>query len=213
MTVARKPAVRRALAKAKPRVAPGDRRATAKNQRLAGVGAEAVLRATGKDWDQWLAVLDRAGAKKMTHKEIALLLSRKCNVPDWWSQMVTVGYEQARGLRDVYQHADGYAANTSRTFEISVEKLFDAWSDPRVRSRWMAKAPVEVRRAVEPKSIRMAWKSGGSRVEVNFFAKGTGRSQVQVEHAKLPSTTAVARQKTYWAAALARLKALLEDER
>lgn len=211
--VGKKPAVRKAIAKSRPVVAARAGRAQPKNLRLAGVGSEAVQRATGKDWDEWLKVLDRAGAKTMTHKEIAILLSRRCGVPDWWSQMVTVGYEQARGLRDVYQHADGYAANTSRTFEISVEQLFEAWSDPRVRSRWMAKAPVEVRRAVEPKSIRMAWKTGGSRVEVNFFAKGTDRSQVQVEHAKLPSAAAVTRQKTFWAAALARLKALLEDER
>jgi hypothetical protein len=188
-------------------------RAKAKNLRLAGVGNDAVIRATGKGWDEWLRILDRAGAKRMTHKEIALLLSRKCGVPNWWSQMVTVGYEQARGLRDVYQHADGYAANTSRTFEVDVTRLFEAWSDTRTRARWLPKAPVEVRRAVEPKSIRMAWQTGGSRVEANFFSKGAGRSQVQVEHAKLPSSAAVTRQKTYWSDALARLKALLEEER
>jgi uncharacterized protein YndB with AHSA1/START domain len=184
-----------------------------KNVRLAGVGTEAVQRATGRNWDEWLKVLDRAGAKTMGHKEIALLLSRRCGVPDWWSQMVTVGYEQARGLRDVYQHADGYAANASRTFEVDVQQLFCAWSDPRQRARWLPKAPVEVRRAVEPRSIRMTWTTGSSRVDVNFFPKGAGRSQVQVEHAKLPSTSAVTRQKSYWSAALVRLKALLEDGR
>ena len=208
-----KPPVRKAVARPKSRAPARGRGAAAKNLRLAGVGNDAVQRATGKSWDEWLKVLDRAGAKKMPHKEIALLLSRKCNVPNWWSQMVTVGYEQARGLRDVYQHADGYAANTSRTFEVGVEALFGAWKDPRLRSRWMARAPVEVRRAVDAKSIRMTWTAGASRVEANFFAKGAGRSQVQVEHAKLPSSASVARQKTYWSAALARLKALLEDER
>lgn len=183
------------------------------NLRLAGVTSEAVHRATGKTWDEWLRVLDRAGAKRMTHKGIALLLSRRCGVPDWWSQMVTVGYEQARGLRDVYQHADGYAANATRTYEVNVEQLFGAWNDPRVRAQWLPRAPVEVRRAVAPKSLRMAWTTGASRVEVNFFAKGAGRSQVQVEHGKLPSSSAVTRQKTYWSAALTRLKAVLEDER
>src|SRR5438477_4460827 len=88
--------------------------------RLAGVGSDAVMRATGKGWNEWLDLLDREGAKQMPHKDIALFLSRKCGVPNWWSQMVPVGYEQARGLRDVYQHADGYAANASRTFEVGV---------------------------------------------------------------------------------------------
>jgi len=201
-------AVRKPLATARKVVV-----ANGKNLRLAGVGSESVARATGKGWDEWLKVLDRAGARSMEHKEIALLLSRKCGVPNWWSQMVTVGYEQARGLRDVYQHADGYAANTSRTFEVDVERLFGAWKDPRVRLRWMMQAPVELRRAVEPKSIRMTWTNGDSRVEANFFAKGPGRSQVQVEHARLPNARAVTRQKAYWAEALARLKALLDEAR
>jgi len=203
----RKPAVRPAARRT------GTARVDPRNLRLAGVGSDAVQRATGKGWDEWLKLLDRAGARTMQHKDIALLLSRKCGVPDWWSQMVTVGYEQARGLRDVYQHADGYAANASRTYEVNLERLFDAWHDPKARARWLPRAPLEVRRAVDGKSLRMAWKTGGSRVEVNFFAKGAGRSQVQVEHGKLPSTAAVTRQKTYWASALARLKALLEDER
>jgi hypothetical protein len=188
-------------------------RGKARHARLAGVGSDAVLKATGKDWDQWLAILDRAGAKKMSHKDIALYLSRRCAVPNWWSQMVTVGYEQARGLRDVYQHADGYAANASRTIDVSLERLYGAWSDPRTRARWLPRAPLEVRRSIAGKSIRMAWKSGGSRVIVNFAGKGPAKSSVYVEHGKLASSAAVTRQKTYWAAALARLKAVLEDER
>lgn len=208
-TVLRKPPVRKAVAKPRVvRLAPN-----AKNLRLAGVGSEAVQRATGKSWDEWLKLLDRAGAKSMPHKEIALLLSRKCGVPDWWSQMVTVGYEQARGLRDVYQHADGYAANASRTFEVGIEHLFGAWSDPKSRARWLPKAPLEVRRAVAGKSMRMTWTVGGSRVDVNFFAKGAGKSQVQVEHACLASSAAVSRQKAYWSDALARLKAILDEGR
>jgi uncharacterized protein YndB with AHSA1/START domain len=206
-TSVHKPALRKPVARPKPRPA-----VSARNLRLAGVGTEAVERATGKGWDEWLKVLDRAGAKTMPHKEIALLLSRKCGVPDWWSQMVTVGYEQARGLRDIYQHADGYAANATRTYEVSVENLFSAWSDPKARARWLPRAPLELRRAVDGKSMRMTWTSGKSRVEVNFFAKGTAKSQVQVEHGKLPSARAVTRQKAYWSEALGRLKAVLEDE-
>jgi hypothetical protein len=188
------------------------RKVDSKNLRLAGVGSEAVQRATGKSWDEWLRVLDRAGAKRLAHKEIALHLSRKCGVPNWWAQMVTVGYEQARGLRDVYQHADGYAANATRTYEVNLERLFEAWHDPKSRAQWLPKAPIEVRRAVDRKSLRMTWTTGRSRVDVNFLAKGAGRSQVQVEHARLPSSAAVTRQKTFWSAALARLKALLERE-
>ena len=171
-----------------------------------------VKRATGRKRAEWFKLLDRFGAARREHREIADLLARKQGVPGWWAQMVTVGYEQARGLRDVYQHADGFAANASRTYEVSVESLFVAWNDPKARARWLPRAPLELRRAVNGKSMRLAWNPGGSRVLVSFVAKGAGRSQVQVEHGKLPSAAAVTRQKAYWSEALGRLKAVLEDE-
>ncbi len=39
-------------------------------------------------------LLDRTGAKEMAHRDIATLLHEKYGVPEWWAQMVTVGYEQ-----------------------------------------------------------------------------------------------------------------------
>jgi len=181
--------------------------------RLAGVGTEAVLRATGRPWDEWLTVLDRAGAQRLPHKDIAQLLSRKFGVPDWWSQMVTVGYEQARGLRAPGERAEGFAANASRTIDAGVAHLYDAWSDAATRERWLLDAPVEVRRSTDGKSMRLTWTPGESRVAVTFAAKGPGKSQVAVEHAKLADARAAKTQKAYWTAALARLKALLESKR
>ncbi len=212
----RKPAVRKALAKRK--TAPRGRVVTgklgAKGVRLAGVGTEAVLRATGRAWEEWLTVLDRAGAKALPHKEIALMLSRKFGVPDWWSQMVTVGYEQARGLRVVNQKADGFAANASRTVGIALDRLYEAWSDPRVRARWLPDAPMEIRRSTDGKSMRITWNAGpGSSVEVGFYSKGADKSMVQVQHSKLASAAAVKRQKAFWGDALERLKSLLEAPR
>jgi len=208
----KRPAVRRKLAAApKDRsVARGGSRSGAAALRLAGVGSDAVFKATGRAWDEWLKVLDRAGAKALPHKDIALMMSRKFDVPDWWSQMVTVGYEQARGLRLVNQRADGFSANASKTVQVELDKLYAAWSEPRQRSRWLPDAPLEVRRATDRKSMRITWTAGGSSVEVGFFDKGAGKSLVQVQHNKLRDAASVRRQKTYWGEALGRLKALLE---
>ena len=65
----------------------------------AGISSEAVHAKTGKTWPEWFAVLDKAGASGWPHKDIATHLHDKCGCPDWWSQMVTVGYEQARGRK------------------------------------------------------------------------------------------------------------------
>jgi hypothetical protein len=208
----RKPAVRKAPARSKAtlqrRVVRGN--LAAKSVRLAGVGTDVVLKATGRAWEEWIKVLDRAGAKSLPHKDIALLLSRQFQVPNWWSQMVTVGYEQARGLRVPNQAANGYAANASRTVATPLGKLYGAWNDPQVRARWLADAPVVVRKCTDGKSIRMTWTVGNSNVDVGFHAKGDGKSMVAVQHGKLAKAADVARQKAYWSEALDRLKAFLE---
>ncbi len=213
MTVGAKarPAVRKATAKVPRARAASARRVAARPLRLAGVGNQAVTRATGKDWNDWLSLLDRAGAKRMSHKDIALLLSRKFGVPDWWSQMVTVGYEQARGLREAHQSGSGYRASASRTVATQVDRLYDAWKDPRLRERWLPGAPIQVRRATDGKSMRITWTVGSTDVDVNFIGKGPEKSMVQVQHGKLASAASVTRQKAFWAKALERLKALLES--
>ena len=64
--------------------------------------------------------------------------SKKYKVEGWWSQAVTVGYERIKGLRARGQRRDGsYEANKSRTYNVPVGTLFDAWADARVRGRWL----------------------------------------------------------------------------
>jgi uncharacterized protein YndB with AHSA1/START domain len=181
--------------------------------RLAGLGTGAVMRATGRAWSEWLTVLDRAGARSMEHKDIARLLSRRFGVPDWWSRMVTVGYEEARGLRVARERADGFAATASRTVQAPVGRLFDAWSDDASRERWLLDAPVEVSRSSDGRSMRMTWRRNGSPVAVSFQSRGPGKSQVAVEHGRLRSAASARTQKAFWSAALDRLKALLESAR
>src|SRR5262245_56075582 len=158
---------------------------------FAGISSGAVERATGKPWADWLKILDKSGAKKRPHKEIAIYLHEECGVGEWWAQMVTVGYEQARGLREQHQKGEFYSIGGSKTVNVPVAELFRAWSDARRRGRWLPGARLEVRRATADKSMRITWEpgetgpQGGTNVDVNFFPAGTGKSKVSVEHDKL----------------------------
>jgi hypothetical protein len=201
----KRPATRKAVRATKAR-----RPAAAKSVRYGGVTSDAVLRATGKAWEEWLKILDRAGAKAMPHKDIALMLSRQFNVSDWWSQMVTVGYEQARGLRKLYEKADGFSANASKTFMAPLDRLYAAWNDPATRAQWLPDAPIEIKRSTDGKSMTITWTLGGSQVDVGFYASPSGRNRVAVEHRRLPDTAAVLQQKKFWKDALERLRALME---
>ncbi len=182
-----------------------------KTEQKYGFSTDAVRAKTGKTWDEWLELLDAEHAKKMPHKEIARLLSAKYHVPDWWSQMVTVGYERARGLRAVHQKANGYSANASKTFHASLGKLYAACADEATRAKWLGKRKYSVSRATPNKSLRIAWgKDGATRVALNLYAKGKTKSMIQVQHDKLESAGEVEQMKTYWKLALEKLDRLLE---
>src|SRR6266850_1529285 len=170
---------------------------------------EAVESKTGKNWNRWFKHLDAAGAKKMSHQEIAAHLSEKHDVRPWWTQMVAVTYEQARGLRNKHEEPQGYEISVSRTIDASVSKAFKAWADDKTRKKWLP-SNLTIRKATANKSLRITWSDTTTSVAVAFAAKAKAKTQVVAQHSKLPDAKAAAKMKKFWAAALDRLKGLLE---
>jgi uncharacterized protein YndB with AHSA1/START domain len=181
-----------------------------KHEQYAGIGSDAVQAKTGRTWAEWIAALDKAGAADWPHKRIAEHVHEEFGCPGWWSQMVTVGYEQAKGLRVKHQTATGYNANASKTIAVPVAKLYKAWSDPKVRDKWLIGAKkIVVRKATPNKSLRITWTDGKTSLEVGFYPKGAGKSQVAVQHSKLSSVQDVEMMKKCWRGALDKLESQL----
>jgi len=177
---------------------------------LAGISTAAVARATGHGWNYWLLALDKAGAAALPHREIVAVLYKKLGLKkSWWLQMITVGYEQARGLRKLNEKSDGFVATVSRTISVPISALFAAWEEGR-RGDWLPDA-IEVRRATRNKSMRITWPDG-SGVDVNFYDKGGNKAIVAIEAGKLPDEGAVAAVKQLWGSTLDRLKSTLEGK-
>ena len=165
---------------------------------LAGMSDAVIKEKTGCPWERWVVALDHHGAATMAHRDIAKLVSEKYKVPAWWTQAVTVGYERIKGRRAIGQRLDGsYEANKSRTFNVPVQDLFDAWATPARRRRWLNGARVNERTASAPKSMRLDWADGGI-VAVWFMAKGAQKSSVSVQHSKLATKAAADGLKQYW---------------
>jgi hypothetical protein len=162
--------------------------------------ADAPLEAkTGRTWEQWVRTLDQHDAARMAHPDIARLVSDTYGVQAWWTQTVTVGYERIKGLRVRGQRRDGtYEASKSRTFNVPVAELFDAWAEAPVRKRWLDAAGAKVRSATAPKAMRILWPDG-SVVIVGFTAKGPAKSSVAIAHTKLPDRETANQLKGYWA--------------
>ncbi len=169
----------------------------------------AVKAKTGKTWSEWFKILDAAGAKRMTHQEIVARLSKKRGVGPWWQQMVTVTYEQARGLREKHQKPEGYEISVSRTIGAPISKAFKAWTDEKIRKQWLP-ANLTIRKATTNKSLRISWEDGDTSLAVAFYPKGAGKCQVVAQHSKIPDAKAAAKMKRSWAQALDRLKEGLE---
>lgn len=175
-----------------------------------GIGDDAVKAATGKTWSQWLKSLDAAGAKGKSHKEIVAIVAGAFDIGPWWQQMVTVGYEQARGLRKKHERPDGFSVSGSKTVSVPVATLFQAWNDSRKRKTWLGDHAIRVRTATAPKSMRITWSDKASTLTVNFYAKGADKSQVALDHMKLPDEKQAAKFKKFWSQRLDQLKSALE---
>lgn len=170
---------------------------------------EAVKAKTGKTWKDWFSVLDKAGARKMTHQEIVKFLNSQHDVGPWWQQMVTVTYEQQRGLRGKHEKPDGYQISVSRTLEVSLPTLYEAFKNEKKRRTWLGEKELKIRKATADKSLRVNWVDGKTSLEINFYDKSKSRSQVVVQHSKLPDGKAAVRMKSYWSKALDRLRETL----
>lgn len=172
---------------------------------------EAVKAKTGKNWKQWFTILDKAGAKKLSHPEIVKYLNDEHEVGPWWRQMVTVSYEQARGLRQLHQKPGGFEISVSRTINVPLARLYKAFATDKARNSWLTEDKLGVRTSTTNKSIRGAWNEVQTSLEISFVPKGDDKSQVVVTHRKLPNAKASATMKAFWGKALDRLRASLEE--
>jgi hypothetical protein len=202
-------AARTQLRKQKPSAHPAEPRPE-EYARIAGKSDAIIKERTGCNWERWVKALDRAKAHSWTHREIARYVADKYRIPGWWAQTVTVGYERIKGLRAVGQRRDGsFEANKSKTYSVPLERLYQAFHDREMRARWLPDVDLTVRTATRNKSMRITWPDRSS-VDVGFTSKGASKSQVAVQHAKLPDRDAASSMKQYWASRLDELeKALL----
>ncbi len=78
------------------------------------VSDDVVKKATGKTWDEWFMLLNKAGVKQMDHSEIAHFLSTRYISNGWWAQMVTVEYERMLAKR-----------KSGRASKVSISELLE----------------------------------------------------------------------------------------
>lgn len=176
---------------------------------LAGMSDVAIKSRTGCTWERWVHALDYVKAYTWPHRDIADYVYEKFKTSGWWAQSVTVGYERIKGLRAIGQRRDGgFEASKSRVFPVPLAKLYRAFRDTRTRARWLPGVKLTIRTATPNKSMRITWPDQTS-VALGFSRKGTSKSQVAIQHGRLPDRKAAECLKEFWTDRLGALGTVL----
>jgi hypothetical protein len=203
---ARKRAIRTRMAKTGERYAAARRQVGRPDPPVTddlGMSDEAIRRRTGRGWKEWIRLLDAWDATENTHRDIARHVHDEHGVDGWSAQAVAVGYERARGLRDVHQKADGYCAYASKTYPVDALTLSKAFTEARRRNRWLEPGTLRVPTSTPGRSARFDVGDGDLRLVAWFTEKGESKSIVHLEVDRLGGPDDVEREKAFWKERLA----------
>ena len=173
-----------------------------------------AIKATGRGFDHWFAVLDAFDTRTKGHTAAAAHLSEVHGVRSWHSQMITVAYERARGLRSLNQSCSGdFQVGVSKAMPAGIEPIVDAMRD----RGWLEGADPELVRAYpssaawkrnRPDLAKLRFKWGAGTVEIRVTAK-KGGATVVADNMKLADAAQVDRRRKQWRGALEALKSHL----
>ncbi len=166
------------------------------------ISDEAVQEATGKTWNEWFTLLEQLDVADLSHKEIARTLHDEHSVSGWWAQTITVEYERSTGRREVGQASDGtYQTAVSRTVAGGLDDVLASWKELVAGKSEFDGVDLSGEPAVTESENWRYWRTGladGSRISVVIGKKDGGKSQLAVNHEKLPDKEAIDRWKQYW---------------
>jgi hypothetical protein len=148
------------------------------------ISDEKLQAATGRSRGQWHDLLDEQKAIEWTHTQIATWLRETHDVDGWWAQGVTVGYEQARGMRVPGQQPDGtFSTSASKTVELSQADALDLAIE--AYGAAAGSAPVTVSREAKHPAAR--WKLVDGSTVLVTVSPGGAQSRIVLTHSKLDS--------------------------
>lgn len=202
------------------------------HKQIGRVSSASVFKATGKNWDEWLAILDKAGARSWTRSEIVAFLKKKYKLRPWWQQGVTHGFEVATGRRIDGQNAKGqYTITATKSMPCNVKKVWklviskegkEAWLKPLYEVAVEAGKTFEtedgffgeIRTLKKDRRIRMTWQdpnwNKNTVVQLTLVDKPNGKSILVIDHSQILDLRIQARLRKRWKDAVSALQQLAE---
>lgn len=164
-----------------------------------------IEKATGISWDDWLSYFDEIGAKDLSHKEIAERVHEKLvhlENGGWWSQGVTVAYEQHIGRREPGQRSDGsYETSASKTVDGTMDDVLEKWIQLTTDKPGFNGVALEKEPTWSATEKWRNWRCAlvdGTRVAVSIYQKTPEKASLGLGHLKLKSNDEAETWKVYW---------------
>lgn len=165
-----------------------------------------IEEATGMAWEQWLKYFEGIGAKDSSHKEIAQKAYDKMSSGQesrgWWSQSVSVAYEQHIGRRKPGQRSDGtYEVTVSKTIDGNMDEAMNYWTNLMSGKKEFAGVSLVDEASTSSTPKWRHWRvnlSDDTKLTVSATDKGEKKSILSVTNAKLKSSSDAERWRQYW---------------
>ncbi len=189
-------------------------------RKIGKVTTESVFKGSGRHWDEWVALLNKAGARSWSHAEIVSFLKRKHKLGPWWQQGVTSGYEVAIGRRAEGQDAKGkYMVTATKSLPRGAAAVWnfllsraglDVWLQPlspvqiRPKTSFETKDGFygEVRTVARGRRARLQWndpeREERTTVEVMLVGKPGGKSILVFNHTGIGDTKTREQFRSRW---------------
>lgn len=183
-----------------------------------------VKKHTGKEWSDWIKILNNLGCRNWSHKEVVALLKAKFKLTPWWQQVVARGFHVKTGIRSPQQTLKGtYTTTVTKSFNLNPQQLYSFVISPKGQKIWLhpldplsfkQKEPFEclgeifgeVRIVKINKTLRLTWNCEDwprkTHVQLNIYSKGKNKSMLVLNHTDLPSLKAKKQMHTHWRKAI-----------
>ena len=163
---------------------------------------EVIVATTGRDWDEWVRLIEAGPGRGAGHTTIATWLRDELDIDAWWAQAITIGFERITGLRLPGQMPDGtFTVSRTRIVAADTAVLRAMLLDDADRVELIPRFDLALRSKPESKALRFSFAQDGEPLGIvafTFDSAPKDRARVTVTHEKLDSLDLGEHWKEFW---------------
>lgn len=202
-------------------------------EKVGRVPTDSVFKHTGRDWDDWIKILNIEGAQHWSYNEISKFLAKKFKLNLWWTNIVAYGYEVHIGRRIDGQNYKGlYAVTVTRSLSHPHLKVWNALMSPEGMQVWLKPLSEvlfipkntfeveggifgEVRTMKSPERVRFTWQDTDwekpTVVQLMVVTRPKDKSLIMIMHESIKTSALREEFRALWKKRIAEFEEFLKS--